>query len=67
MPAFPATWNKSADIMASKDVVSFAEATAVREIDTHTYEVQLQDEWCIGAGKPYIHWPSAELERVPEV
>lgn len=30
--------------------VSFEKATAVRAIDSHTYEVELQDDWCIGTG-----------------
>lgn len=33
------------------DVISFKDATAVRVIDAHTYEVELQDDWCIGTGK----------------
>jgi hypothetical protein len=32
-------------------VVSFEDATAVKAIDSHTYEVDLQDDWCIGTGK----------------
>jgi hypothetical protein len=33
------------------DAVPFKEATAVTVIDSHTYEVDLQDDWCIGSGK----------------
>jgi len=29
--------------------VSYADATAVKALDSHTYEVELQDDWCIGA------------------
>lgn len=37
--------------MATTNYVPFADATAVKTIDSHTYEVELQDDWCIGAGK----------------
>jgi hypothetical protein len=32
------------------NAVPFDKATAVKAIDSHTYEVELQDDWCIGAG-----------------
>jgi hypothetical protein len=34
------------------NAVSFDKATTVKAIDSHTYEVELQDDWCIGAGMP---------------
>ncbi len=30
---------------------TFAEATAVKAIDSHTYESYFPDDWCIGTGK----------------
>lgn len=31
--------------------MSFQEATAVRPLTSHTYAVDLSDDWCIGSGK----------------
>jgi len=35
----------------TKKAVPFAKATEVKIIDSHTYEVNLEDDWCIGTGK----------------
>ena len=35
--------------------VSYADATAVKALDSHTYEVELQDDWCIGAGECWLN------------
>jgi hypothetical protein len=32
------------------DAIPFVGATEVKAIDSHTYEVVLQDDWCIGSG-----------------
>jgi len=34
--------------MANPNAISFQNATAVKAIDSHTYEVNLHDDWCIG-------------------
>ncbi len=31
-------------------MVSFAEATAVKALDSHHYQANFPDEWCIGSG-----------------
>jgi hypothetical protein len=36
--------------MANPNAISFADATAVKVLDSHTYEVNLEDDWCIGTG-----------------
>lgn len=36
--------------MANATAISFADATAVKVLDSHTYEVNLEDDWCIGTG-----------------
>jgi hypothetical protein len=36
--------------MANPNVISFADATAVKVLDSHIYEVNLEDDWCIGTG-----------------
>ena len=35
----------------TKNAVPFAKATEVKVIDSHTYEANLEDDWCIGTGK----------------
>jgi hypothetical protein len=36
--------------MANPNAISFANATAVKVVNSHTYEVNLEDDWCIGTG-----------------
>lgn len=36
--------------MANPNAISFADATAVKVLNSHTYEVNLEDDWCIGTG-----------------
>ena len=38
----------------TKNAVPFAKATEVKVIDSHTYEVNLEDDWCIGTGELMI-------------
>ena len=35
--------------------MSFQEATAVKRLTSHTYAVDLSDDWCIGSGKCIGH------------
>lgn len=35
----------------STQEVSFADATAVKALSSHTYEANFPDDWCIGSGK----------------
>lgn len=43
--------------MAHFDAISFADATAVKALDSHTYEVNLDNDWCIGTGIVICtHW-----------
>jgi hypothetical protein len=35
----------------TKNVIPFAKATKVKVIDSHTYEVNLENDWCIGTGE----------------
>lgn len=35
--------------------VSFAAATQVERLDSHTYKVNLDDAFCVGNGKPATH------------
>lgn len=43
----------------NKKAVTFEKATEVRRVDSHTYEVNLEDDWCIGTGElsviPFQH------------
>lgn len=39
------------DMSVDKKAVTFEKATEVRSIGSHTYEVNLEDDWCIGTGK----------------
>lgn len=36
--------------MIKPNAISFADATTVRVLDSHAYEVNLEDDWCIGTG-----------------
>lgn len=38
-----------------KKAVTFEKATEVRQVDSHTYEVNLEDDWCIGSGKSLFY------------
>ena len=40
------------------NAIPFVEATAVKVIDSHTYEVNLQDDWCVGSGNISQRRPS---------
>lgn len=33
------------------EITTFDKATKVKAVDSHTYEVELQNDWCIGSGK----------------
>lgn len=37
--------------MFNPNAISFADATAVKVVDSHTYEVNLQNDWAIGTGE----------------
>jgi hypothetical protein len=39
------------DMSVDKKAVTFEKATEVRQVDSHTYEVNLESDWCIGTGK----------------
>ena len=36
------------------EAVTFEKATEIRQVDSHTYEVNLQDDWCIGKGESRV-------------
>lgn len=33
------------------EFTTFKTATQVKAVDSHTYQVELQNDWCIGSGK----------------
>lgn len=37
-----------------KHSVPFTKATEVKVIDSHTYEINLEDDWCIGTGESMV-------------
>lgn len=42
------------DMSVNKKAVTFEKATEVGQVDSHTYEVNLESDWCIGTGKRSI-------------
>jgi hypothetical protein len=40
--------------MANTHAISFVDATAVKVVDSHTYAVNLEDDWCIGTGISFV-------------
>jgi len=36
------------------EAVTFEKATKIKQIDSHTYEANLQDDWCIGKGESRV-------------
>jgi hypothetical protein len=46
---------------------SWKDATAVEQVSSHTYEAQLPDDWCIGAGTIHVslYWSLLSMLLVP--
>ncbi len=51
--------------MASPTKSSWAEASKVKQLDSHTYQVILRDDWCIGSGTPSSPPPAKLTHPVP--
>ena len=52
------TWKHSIKMASDKPstgIIPFAKATEIKRIDANTYQANLVDSFCIGAGKHHLH------------
>ena len=43
-----------ASVKPSTEIIPFAKATEIKRLDANTYQANLVDSFCIGAGKDYF-------------